>query len=168
MVQWRNTRDSKVFQPLLEQDCVVLAVACWVMTTLPTYRPDAAERVDQTEHVRVVGDPKVAADLVFLDVVRVDDDDDFGLILSDSAASAPCCRAEIREAPWKRDSRQRACRRIPCRAFRRKCRCAGGYARTRMAVYLSLSNPICICIFPLSSVQPILSHDIFRKTREKI
>ena len=39
------------------------------------------EGVDQPQHVHVVGDAQVPADLVLLDVPRADDDDDFRLVL---------------------------------------------------------------------------------------
>ena len=41
---------------------------------------EAAENVDQARHVRVVGNAQIAAALVFLDIARVDGDDDFRLI----------------------------------------------------------------------------------------
>ena len=42
---------------------------------------NAPEGVDQPQHVHVVGDAQVPADLVLLDVPRADDDDDFRLVL---------------------------------------------------------------------------------------
>ena len=42
---------------------------------------EAAENVDQADHVGVVGDAEVAAALVLFDVVRVDRDHDLGLVL---------------------------------------------------------------------------------------
>ncbi len=40
-----------------------------------------AERVNQAEHVLVVGNAEVAADLVLFDVTRINGDNDFGLVL---------------------------------------------------------------------------------------
>ena len=42
---------------------------------------DAAERVDQAQHVHIIGDAQIAAALVLLDVARVDGDDDLRLLL---------------------------------------------------------------------------------------
>ena len=41
----------------------------------------AAEGIDQTEHVHIVGDAQVAADLILLDIAGVDGDDDLSIVL---------------------------------------------------------------------------------------
>ena len=41
----------------------------------------AAEGVNQAEHVLIVGNAQVAADLILLDIACVDGDNDFGLVL---------------------------------------------------------------------------------------
>ena len=38
---------------------------------------DAAESVDQTQNIQIVGDAQVAADFILFNIGRVDDDDDF-------------------------------------------------------------------------------------------
>ena len=47
----------------------------------PHVKADGAERVDEAQHVLVVGDAEVAAHLVLFDVRRVDDDHDLCLFL---------------------------------------------------------------------------------------
>ena len=48
-------------------------------------KPEMAEDVDEPKNVGVVGDADVAPLLVFLDVARIDNDDDLGLVLSSSS-----------------------------------------------------------------------------------
>ena len=69
-------------------------------------KADAAERVDQTQNVQIVRDAEIAAHLVLLDVVGVDDDHDLRLILQ-------------LQAHARRGNRRTACRRTPDTAYRR-------------------------------------------------
>ena len=44
-------------------------------------QPESAEYVDQARNIRIIGDAQITAAFVLLDIVRVDGDDDFCLIL---------------------------------------------------------------------------------------
>ena len=44
-------------------------------------QPESAEYVDQAGDIRIIGDAQITAAFVLLDIVRVDGDDDFCLIL---------------------------------------------------------------------------------------
>ena len=71
--------DSKTLQSQLELICSRLSgIACdnnaaHVKTFFTVY-------LDQTKHVKIIGDAKVVADFVFFDIRCVDRDDDLGLI----------------------------------------------------------------------------------------
>ena len=56
-----------------------------------------AERVDQAQHVEVVGNAEVAAHLVFLDVVGADGDDDFRLLAQREQHIQLAVRPEARQ-----------------------------------------------------------------------
>ena len=58
---------------------------------------NVAEGIDQPQHVRVVGDAQVAAQLVFLDVVGVDDDHQLRLILEVQQHTHFAVRPEARQ-----------------------------------------------------------------------
>ena len=72
--------DAQIFQPLLEQNRVVLVVPAG-HDHAAHIQADAAEGVDQPQHVRVIGDAQIAPHFAFFDVVGVDGDDQLGLIL---------------------------------------------------------------------------------------
>ena len=72
--------DTEVFQLVLEQLRRVLA-AVLRDDHAPDIKADGAERVNQTHHVHVVGDAKIAAALVELNVLGADGNDDLRLVL---------------------------------------------------------------------------------------
>ena len=72
--------DAQIFQPLLEQNRVVLVVPAG-HDHAAHIQADAAEGVDQPQHVRVIGDAQIAPHFAFFDVVGVDGNDQLGLIL---------------------------------------------------------------------------------------
>ena len=44
-------------------------------------KPDGTERVGQPQNIRIVGDAEITADFVFLNICRIDDKNNFSLVL---------------------------------------------------------------------------------------
>ena len=71
--------NAKCFQPFLELLCRGLRTVMGDDDAADK-QPDAAEGVDQTQRIEIIGDAEVAAPFVLFDVVRRYDDDDFGTV----------------------------------------------------------------------------------------
>ena len=71
--------DAEPLQPGLEKIRAVLAAVLGDHNASHV-EAGADEFIPQAQHIRIVGDPQVAPDLVVLDVAGADDDDDLGLV----------------------------------------------------------------------------------------
>ena len=72
--------EPQFFEPVFESDSFDILFVELRKHDAADIKPLVAEDVDQSEHVLVVGDPEVGAQLVGGDVVAVDDDDDLRLV----------------------------------------------------------------------------------------
>ena len=72
--------DPKALQPLLESIRRALPLVARD-NHAAHIKPNGAERIRQPQNIRIIGDAEIAADLVFLNIRRIDDENDLRLIL---------------------------------------------------------------------------------------
>ena len=89
-------RDVQVLQPLFEEHGALLSGELGDGHASHV-EPLVTVGLDQTQYIRVIGDPQVAADLVLLDVFRTDDDHDLRLVAELFKKTQLAVRGEARE-----------------------------------------------------------------------